>query len=188
MRHLYNKFISRLGFTVRAEAFREWKDIEYFDKTWKNRIRLMASFLPEKVSVLDLGCGEMWLKGIGEFSEYIPVDYCDRGPGTQVCDFNNGEFPAAKADYAFVSGCLEYVKDADWFVRKISEACDACVISYCTTDYTPSIDVRNERCWVNSFSRGDIIRLFQTVDMCLVQETIHEPGNNIFMFKKSDVL
>jgi len=40
-----------------------WKEMEYFDPAWKQRIETMAALIPKQSqSVLDLGCGKMWLK------------------------------------------------------------------------------------------------------------------------------
>jgi len=161
---------------------REWKDIEYFDDLWRERIRLMAGFIPAGSSVIDLGCGRMWLRDMFPLGNYVPVDYCDRGPGTRICDFNLKEFPNESADYAFVSGCLEYIKDPVWFVSKLAEFSDKCVISYCTTDKTPDIQTRRSNCWVNDLSRADLVQMFNKEGMRLINESIHEPFNNIFVF------
>lgn len=165
---------------------KEWKDIEYFDDSWVNRIRMMANFLPNKVSVMDLGCGKMWLKDIHPITEYIPVDYCDRGPGTQLCDFNKKEFPGKVADYSFVSGCLEYVVDPKWFISEIARASGACIISYCTTDNNADIKARRQYCWVNDLSRADVIAMFQEVNMSLKHETSYLSSSSIFVFSKEE--
>ena len=93
--NLARKLAAYADQTLRLLSFtkREWKDIEYFEDNWINRTRMMAGFLPKNVSVMDLGCGKRWLQDIHPISEYIPVDYCDRGPGTLLCDFNKKEFP-----------------------------------------------------------------------------------------------
>lgn len=169
---------------TKKENYKNWREIEYFDETWINRTRLMAGFLPENVSVMDLGCGKMWLKDIHPMSEYIPVDYCDRGPGTLLCDFNKKEFPDKLVDYTFVSGCLEYVEDPKWFIIEVARASSACIISYCTTDNISNVKTRREHCWVNDLSRQNIIELFQGVDMYLKSETLYLSSNNIFVFSK----
>jgi hypothetical protein len=167
-------------------ARKDWKDIEYFDHSWINRIRMMANFLPRNVSVMDLGCGKMWLKDIHPLSEYIPVDYCDRGPGTLLHDFNRKEFPDKSAEYSFVSGCLEYIEDPEWFVSEIARTSKACILSYCTTDNIADRKTRRKYCWVNDLSRADIIRLFKSVNMHLKNEALYLSSNNIFMFIKGE--
>lgn len=183
MRKLAKRAIQILGMPLRGKS-KKWKDIEYFDDSWINRTRMMASFLPNNVSVMDLGCGKMWLKDIHPISEYIPVDYCDRGSGTQLCDFNKREFPNKAVDYSFVSGCLEYVEDPKWFISEIARTSKACIISYCTTDNIADIRTRRQLCWINHLSRADIIELFRSVHMYLKKEALYLPSNNIFVFGK----
>jgi len=183
-----NDFIRRVKGAIHviglnlAGTKREWKDIEYFDDLWRERIRVMAGFIQAESSVIDLGCGRMWLRDMLPLGNYVPVDYRDRGPGTRICDFNLKEFPDESADYAFVSGCLEYIKDPVWFVSKIAEFSDKCVISYCTTDEISDIQTRRSNYWVNDLSRIDLIHMFKKEGMRLIDESIHQPSNNIFVF------
>jgi hypothetical protein len=183
VKKLAKRLIQLLGLPLWGSR-KEWKDIEYFDDSWINRMHMMAHFLPDNVSVMDLGCGKMWLKDIHSISEYIPVDYCDRGPGTQLCDFNKKEFPSRIVDYSFVSGCLEYIDDPKWFISEIAKHSYACVISYCTTDNIADIKTRRQYCWANDLSRADIIELFRGVHMYLKNETLYLSSNNIFVFTK----
>jgi len=164
---------------------KEWKDHEYFDITWRKRIELMSKYIPKDSSVMDLGCGKMWLKESVMMEKYIPVDYCDRGEGTLIFDFNKKEFPEEiDVDVAFVSGCLEYVEDPRWFISKIRTSASSCIISYCSTDEVPSLEVRRELSWANHLSREDLITYFREVDMKLVKESFYSPSNNIFYFSK----
>ena len=66
-----------------------WKDIEYFDENWKERIRLMSQFIPQGVTVLDLGSGREWLKEVVGENFYTGVDYTRRSSTTIVCEFVN---------------------------------------------------------------------------------------------------
>lgn len=159
--------------------------MEYFDPAWKQRIELMASLIPvESKSVMDLGCGKMWLKAfLPEAVDYIPVDYTDRGAGTIVCDFNQGEFPPHQADTAFISGCLEYVHDYRAFIRLITQHNQHAILSYCSTNYISSQRRRFKQNWVNDLSEADIIRLFEAQNFSLKKLISQE--NSIFLFKKN---
>ena len=35
-----------------------WKEFEYFEDYWKDRISKMASIIERETSILDLGCGQ----------------------------------------------------------------------------------------------------------------------------------
>jgi hypothetical protein len=160
-----------------------WKDIEYFDETWKNRIRQMAGFIPPKSRVLDLGCGEMRLREFLKHCVYIPVDYMARGPETIVCDFNRGEFPNVPADVSFVSGCLEYIENPSWFIGQIAAHSQICVISYCSIEHFDDPSQRAAAAWKNSFDAQEVISLFLAKGMTLSARTfLPESKNTVFRF------
>ena len=47
-------------------SVKSWKDFEYFDIKWKKRIQLMAALIDKETTILDLGCGKMWLRVFAE--------------------------------------------------------------------------------------------------------------------------
>ena len=162
---------------------RNWKDIEYFDEAWKERIRRMASYVPAQSVVMDLGCGKQWLREYLDRCEYIPVDYCSRSADTLVCDINRGEFPDMSVDVCFVSGCLEYADKPDWLVGKIAAQARLCVISYCAADGVPDPITRASLGWKNSFTKDELVSLFESKGM-RPEGNIDDfvPNNPIFKF------
>ncbi len=164
----------------------KWEKLEYFDESWKNRMKVMVKFIPDNVSVIDLGCGPMWLKQFLKIRKYYPVDYKKRAEDTIVCDFNKHEFPGLKADFAFVGGCLEYIKDYQWFVKQIAANVNSCVISYCAVELVPDLATRHKYAWVNNLSRNNIIDLFEKNGMSLKGEDKYLNTNLIFMFSKNN--
>ncbi|WP_166426982.1 class I SAM-dependent methyltransferase [Flavobacterium psychrotolerans] len=163
----------------------QWKNIENFDPNWKERIKDMSRYIDSGSVIVDLGCGEMWLKEfITEKESYIPVDYMSRGGDTIVCDFNNYEYPKTNSDTAFVSGCLEYIEDFKWFVEKISQSNTKCILSYCTTEYFPNMESRKQLAWKNNLSKFEVISLFESNQLFLVDENLTKTNNQIFVFKK----
>lgn len=163
---------------------KEWKDIEYFDTAWMNRTKTMASYIPVDKTVLDLGCGQMWLKNFLKMKAYYPVDYKKRGDETIVCNFNKHEFPNVNTDYVFVAGCMEYVVDFEWFVKQIVTHSNNCVISYCCLEEFPDLDRRRGLTWVNNLSKNDLIKLFTSNGMTLIAED-ECASNSIFVFSKN---
>jgi len=165
-------------------VYSRWEDLEYFDEGWKARIQEMARFIAPGESIVDLGCGRMWLKAFIYANNYYPVDYKPRGETTSVADFNRGEFPSIWTDVAFVSGTLEYVKDYSWFIRQISLHARRCIVSYCTTECYPDFRERRRRAWKNHLSRLALIETFRECGMGLDAESTIVPRNPIFVFSK----
>lgn len=164
-----------------------WQQIEYFNPDWKIRIKKMAVHIRNGESVIDLGCGQMWLKEfLPSSNRYTGVDYKNRGEDTVVTDFNKGDFPNAKADVFFVSGCMEYVYDHCAFIEKIAKSGRRCVISYCCVEDYPEIERRRERAWVNDLTREEVIACFKKNKMFLTVEDKTESNNSIFVFEKRD--
>lgn len=165
---------------------RSWQQLEFFDPRWKKRIEAMARFIRPGDSVLDLGCGQMWLKEfLSDDNSYTPCDYSDRGPGTVICDFNRGKFPPQDADVSFVSGCLEYVEDVEWFVGRIAAQSRCCVIAYCITSPDKTLAERRQNAWKNHLSEAELIQLFERHGMTLSERGGQFMSSHIYVFDRS---
>ncbi|HTS07799.1 MAG TPA: hypothetical protein VMP68_19655 [Candidatus Eisenbacteria bacterium] len=158
--------------------------MEYFDESWKKRIQEMAGFIEPGESVVDLGCGMMWLKPMLRDNLYYPVDYKTRDEATVIADFNRREYPDIRADVAFLSGALEYVQDFEWFVEQVCSHSQRCILSYCTTECYPDLDRRRQKAWKNHLSRGVLVSLFARNGMRLDCESTAVLGNPIFVFSR----
>ncbi len=179
VKKLIGKFLKLFKTTKKTE----WKDIEYFNEAWKVRIENMSEYIEDDDDILDLGCGEMWLKEyLSEKNRYFPVDYKDRGEGTLICNFNKYEYPNVIANTAFVSGCLEYINDYSWFVDQIVFNQTKCVLSYCTAEEFPDIKDRERRTWVNNLTKNDVIELF--LDRGFTLKSVNHNFATIFVFEK----
>jgi hypothetical protein len=174
---ILNKFFRKGG---------SWKTREYFDEVWKLRIKQMAENIPVGSSVMDLGCGKEWLKEfLPSQCTYNGSDYTPRSPSTIVCDFNKFEFPSLQVDVTFVSGCLEYVINYEWFINQISvSTANRCILSYCAIEYFPDTKKRVERNWVNNLTGIEIIELFQKNNFVLLNQTLTETNNLILIFER----
>jgi hypothetical protein len=166
----------------------EWKEIEYFHESWKSRIKAMAVYLTPDSTVIDFGSGKEWLREFLPMNcNYIAVDYLDRGTSNLVCDFNKGQFPEAQADYAVISGCLEYIVDYNWFVEKISNSVKTVIVSYNTLELLENVNERKQLAWKNHLSEKEIIDLFTSKGMYLDKidrRSANINKNLIFIFKK----
>lgn len=178
-----NRIARLLNYFVSSKPT-SWRNIEYFNKKWKIRIEKMSAHIESDDSVVDLGCGRMWLKNyLPRDVRYFPVDYKNRGAECIVKDFNQNEYPDVDADTAFVSGCLEYVNDPSWFVSEICRNQTKCILSYCTTEFFPEGVDRKRKAWVNSLSETEVINLFNEFGFGLQHKTV-EQMYVIFVFTK----
>lgn len=181
LRRAYKAVLRRLGIATHS-----WKDLENFDESWKGRIRMMAEMIPEEAgSVLDVGCGKMWLK------EYLPpgcryqgLDYVSRGEGSMVCDLNRGEFPPDTYDVIFVSGCLEYVEDVEWFLGTVaSRLRQRLILSYCVLDHFDNLPQRRASAWVNDLRESDLLEACEAKGLRLIKKMITPSADRVFVFE-----
>jgi hypothetical protein len=163
-----------------------WRDIEYFDDTFRQRVNQMAEFVPKNATVMDLGCGKCWLREIVGSEHYTGIDYRPRGEETIICDFNERQFPEIRRDVAFVSGCLEYIDDYQWFIQKICEAARMCILSYCPVESYADLGARRRAGWVNHLTIEDIKREFCARGFYLSAEAVTPLQNAILVLSRSD--
>lgn len=163
---------------------KEWKDIEYFEESWKERISQMARYIPPRSTVMDLGCGRQWLREYLDQCRYVPVDYRSRSPDTLVCDFNRKEFPDVDVDVCFVSGCLEYVEDPAWFIEQIGNHAKRCVLSYCPVDDHYDLRARASLAWKSNLTKADLLSLFAAAGMRVEAEAT-SMNNCVFSFVRA---
>jgi hypothetical protein len=164
---------------------KKWEAIEYFDPQWKERIQKMAAYIEPNASIMDLGCGKMWLKEyIKSTNKYIGVDYIKRDENTIVCDLNKKEFPSQNVDFIFISGCMEYVKDTEWLAKKVAQYSNNAIVSYCSTDHFGHLETRKTNAWVNNLSRDQVVDLYIKNGFFLKDECLTASKNSIFFFKK----
>jgi len=165
---------------------KQWREFEHFDEAWKARIGQMSNFIKHGASVLDLGCGPMWLKDIRPDLQYAGVDYCRRSDDSLIADFNRGEFPQTKSSYAFLSGILEYVQDVPWFIERVCTTSEVCILSYCLRGTHPDISARRQLGWVNDLTLNEIENLFAAHSFLLVAEDMTATRNKILVFARDD--
>lgn len=162
-----------------------WSDVERFNPEWIERIKIMAEFIPENSTVLDLGCGPQWLKKfLSKSQKYLGVDYKKRGQKTIICDLNKDTYPSSNAEIAFVSGCLEYIEEPKQFIKGISENQIMCILSYCLIEDFHDISFRESKAWKNNLSKSEIIDEFELNGMKLEFIKKTKSLNTIFVFKK----
>jgi ubiquinone/menaquinone biosynthesis C-methylase UbiE len=146
----------------------------------------MASYIDHNERVLDLGCGKEWLiEYLHSSNEYFGVDYRQRSSNTIVCDFNKYEFIDFNVDTAFISGCMEYVNDYDWFINKSCQVAKKIILSYCCLETHSDLSLRSNLTWVNNLSKDELVNKFKYNGFDLVETFLTETENRIFIFKNN---
>ena len=181
-KNLPGRVLNKLKSFLKKE--KDWQDIEHFDYNWESRVAQMAAYIIEGKSVLDLGCGKMFLKKYLSGNPYFPVDYKKRGEGCIVNDFNKHQFPEIAADISFISGCLEYIKDYKWFISCACRKSERIILSYCTTDEFPEMAERKSLAWVNHLSSSAVINFFKENHFKLLTSELTKSNNSIFVFDR----
>jgi hypothetical protein len=141
---------------------KEWKNIEYFDPVWEDRVALVARMIQCKGRLVDYGCGRQHLRNhLPPLTQYVPVDYTSRSPDTIVADFNQLPYPDIDGEIAFISGFLEYMQDAPAFIRHIKKlSYQEVVLSYCCVESVGSLDERAKLGWKNHLSLRSLLSEF----------------------------
>lgn len=145
-----------------AENNASWNSPEQFTESFRTRMKEMSIYIEPRSSVMDMGCGPMWLKNfLPPECIYYPVDYIRRDSDTIVCDFNNYEFPDIKTDVIFCGGIIEYINDYQWFAKTVYAHCSRCIASYNPVEYTADPAVRKNLDWVNSLTSHEFVECFK---------------------------
>jgi hypothetical protein len=146
----------------------------------------MAEYCGKSGTVVDFGCGEMWLeKCLKPLHKYVPLDMIRRDERTIVHDFRSTPLPNIRGDVAFLSGILEYLPNPEQFLVYLSSmGFSRIVMSYCTTEKFSDFGQRNDFGWISHLSALDILGI-----MCsrYVLSSMDEwQSNTIFVLDRHD--
>jgi hypothetical protein len=125
---------------------------------WDDRNRLIAAFVPEGVSVLDLGAGAMTLREhLPDGCRYQAVDLVP-GPAVAVHDFNAGEYPelGEVADLAVCSGVLEYLGAPGALLERLPRLARRSIVSYAPWRPSQGLEQRTAAGWVNHLTMREL--------------------------------
>ena len=140
-----------------------WRRVAKKTPSWDERNRLIASVIPKRASVVDVGSGAMTLRRhLGPECEYQPCDVVQSSPEVLLCDFNSGIYPALTKTYDYVvcSGILEYMRDAPDFLSRIAGFGRTIILSYNPATPSETKITRLGKGWVNDFSQEELEQLF----------------------------
>jgi len=166
MVRLCRNVLSALTTLVVRTNVRRWeKAAREKEPCWDERNRIIATFIPEASSVVDLGAGAQTLKHyLKSGCEYQPCDIVKSSPDIIVCDFNSGIYPSLsrRYDYVVCSGVFEYMRRPSQFLSKIRQYGKRIILSYVPAGQAIGPFERLARGWVNHLTSQQLEALFST--------------------------
>jgi Methionine biosynthesis protein MetW len=135
---------------------------------WDKRNEIIAGFIADRSSVLDLGCGAQTLRThLKPQCKYQPCDVVRGTPGVTFCDFNAGIYPDLDQpfDYVVCSGLLEYIRKPREFLDQVCQLGQTLLVSYHVFKPSESKLERLARNWVTHMTRNDMERVLQSVGL-----------------------
>jgi hypothetical protein len=145
-----------------------WAKVATEVPSWDERNKLIAGFIPENVSVVDLGSGARTLKlHLKPGCEYQPCDVVQSAPEVLLCDFNSAIYPnlTRHYDYVVCSGILEYMRDPADFLSRIQTYGETILLSYNPLFPAETKVSRLGKGWVNHFTLPQLETLFGTAGL-----------------------
>jgi hypothetical protein len=161
-----------------------WSQRTSFDQKWSHRSKMAAAHIPENATVLDIGCGTMFIeKELKPGCHYIPVDVARRDERTIVCDLNLGQYPDVHGvTHVTMLGVLEYLTHPaiywDWVVKFGVRI----VMSYVTFKPTFTSSQRRAKGWINDLTREELIAMAHERGFRAVSEERISGDNTLFVF------
>lgn len=134
--------------------------------SWWKRNKAVASFIPRKVSVLDIGAGDKHIKKlISKDCHYTALDCVDDLSGeTIVLDFNKTdarELIVGQFDYGVCSGVLEYISDPLNLLTFVLNNCQNVVLTYIASE-NRNHTKDEDNGWVNCLSLEQLTDLIES--------------------------
>jgi hypothetical protein len=96
---------------------------------WSKRNKKIATFIEHDKSVLDLGCGARDLLKYITPSRYTGIDYNSEYADLTINFNQHFTLPPGLWNYVIVSGVLEYLHDANHFLKQIKNAGETYIIT-----------------------------------------------------------
>ncbi len=161
-----------------------WSNAESLDDQWDERTALMAGMVAPDSSILEFGAGKEHLrKFLPQGCIYQPSDIIARSPNTLICDLNTS-FPELdeKVDYIVFSGVVEYVHDVQRVMHLVRASCNACLVSYASTDALECMTTRMRSGWVNHLSRNSFETILKNANFTILEKRVWR-GQDIYSLR-----
>jgi hypothetical protein len=149
-------------FLLRTDK-RRWATVSQEIPPWDDRNCLIATFIPDGSSVVDLGCGAQTMRRhLKPGCTYQPCDVIQSSPDVIHCNFNSGVYPVLpmKYDYVICSGVFEYMREPARFVSEIRQYGRKIIFTFNPSNPKHTVVERLTRGWVNHMREDQLQQLF----------------------------
>jgi len=165
-----------------------WKNDFKIKKSYTERIKLIAKYIKENTTVLDVGCGQKELKDfLPAKCKYTGIDIIKTFNADREvikCDLNEKQPKFNNVfDYITCSGIVEYIEDVEKFIKYLSTIGKNVIISYaCKENY--NINLQEKYLWKNRFTRSEFIKLLEKYGFKVNHEEVVYGKQKIFICSK----
>lgn len=169
--------------SVRTDVAR-WRRVAREVPSWDQRNRIIAEFIKENSSVLDLGAGACLLKFyLKPGCTYQPCDIIVSSTDVIYCDFNSAVYPILprKFDYVVCSGIFEYMRDPVSFLSIIRDYGHRIILSYNPTKQGELTISRLAKGWVNHLNEDDLNKVFANLKLRAEKLDAQQSNNQIIL-------
>jgi hypothetical protein len=168
----------------RAQAAREttihsvqrWGDAGSYNKNpaWIERAQIVSALIPDGATILEIGVGTgEFRRFVGSRTLHVGADLNPLDADTIALNLDYDPLPPGHFDYVVLLGVLEYVRRPYVAARKLCNAADDIVITYCckTDNSAEGAQERLRREWINDFTESDFIAMFASLGKTLTSRT-----------------
>lgn len=167
--------------------YERWSKPNSLQKNWNERIKILATFLPENAIILEFGAGAMYLKQLlNENQKYTPSDLVKRFPETIVCDLNQPiGIDLTQFDTVIFSGVLEYVYNIELLINQLeSSKIKNIILSYACSDIIKVSREKNG--WLSDYTKGELEKIFNKYNYRIIEYTLWN-NQSLFQLKRTNV-
>lgn len=168
-----------------ASAQAHWGGLK---TSWVRRAKLASDWIAGEPSVCDVGCGNMYIRGLlGASTKYVGIDIVRRDEETIVVDLNKEELPVVDMPCGLALGVCEYIIDPAHFYRQLRQF-QTVVTSY---NHYSIQDLywkfrRKKRAvdWINRFTRKEFLKIVTGAGFEIAGEKKIQLGEHIYLLKR----
>jgi len=142
-----------------------WRSVASHYESWRQRSKLLASYVRPGERVFEFGAGNSVLAGaLPAGCSYVGSDVAPLGRNIVIFDLNAPTLPQLSGhDVAVFSGVLEYVHDVLRLSAFLSQNFASVICSYaaCVGSSVEEIERRRYSGWFNDFSEVEFLEIFR---------------------------